>query len=153
MPSLFFVLGSAAGAVIAWYVARGELSRGAVAAITGVVCCMLGITTSASHGTTGLVTEAGLGLLGAAAPLTLCTNRLNRSLDQSQVFAAVRRLVLTLAVALVYGISCATVGFVSSESVRLFFSASGTGEEPVDHPIPAPWSPAGAFGPAVTGCL
>jgi hypothetical protein len=153
VPSISFVFGSAAGTAVAWFLTRGERSRLTVAVITGAVCGLLGIATSAIQGTAGLAAEAELGLLGAAAPLTLCMTPLNRRLADSEISSIVRHLAATLSVALVYGISCATVGFVSTESVRLFISAGGTEERPVDYPITTLRSPPGTPNSSVFGRL
>jgi hypothetical protein len=98
--SLFFAFGSAVGAALAWFVGRREPSRSTVFALTGIACGLLGVLTSASGGTT------------AGIP------------------SAVRHFSATLALAVVYGIGCATVGFVSVASVRHSFV-----EESVDKPV------------------
>jgi hypothetical protein len=118
MGSLFFVCGSAAGAALAWLVGRRDRSRSTVAALNGVSCGLLGMVMSISGGTTAPVTEAGLGLLGAAAPLTLCMTLMSPVATSAGVFSAVRHLTATLALALVCGIGCATVGFVLVPGVR-----------------------------------
>jgi len=110
--SLFFAFGSAVGAVAAWFIARRERSRLTVAAVTGVTCCLLGIVTSTIQRGTGLVPEAGLGLFGAAAPLTLCLRPTSLIGARSEIFSTVRRRAITLGVTLAYGICCASVGFM-----------------------------------------
>jgi hypothetical protein len=118
MGSLFFVLGSAVGAALAWFVGCRERSRSTIAALNGVAGGLLGILMSASWGTMTPATEAGLGLLGTAAPLTLCMTALSPVGRSGRISSAVRHLAARLALALVCGISCATLGFVSVESLR-----------------------------------
>jgi hypothetical protein len=72
MGLLFFAFGSGVGAALAWFVGRREPSRSTVFAFNGIACGLLGVLASASKGTTTPAIEAGLGLLGTAAPLTLC---------------------------------------------------------------------------------
>jgi MFS family permease len=103
MRSLFFAFGSAVGAALAWFVGRREPSRSTVFALTGIACGLLGVSTSASEGTT-----AGIA-------------------------SAVRHFSATFAIALVYGIGCATVGFVSVASMRRIF-----GKESLDKPVRYP---------------
>ena len=112
MGSLFFVCGSAAGAALAWLFGRRDRRRSTVAALNGVSCGLLGMVMSISGGTPAPVTEAALGLVGAAAPLTLCMTLVSPVATSAGVFSAVRRLTATLALALVFGIGCATMGFV-----------------------------------------
>jgi hypothetical protein len=134
MGSLFFVFGSAVGAAVAWFAGRRECSRSTVAALNGVAGGLLGILTSASGGTMAPATAAGLGLLGTAAPLTLCVTPLGPVATSAGISSAVRRLAATLALALVCGISCATLGFVSVESVHQM-SDKEDGSKPVGYPI------------------
>jgi hypothetical protein len=118
MGPLFFTLGSAVGAALAWFVGRRERNRSTIVALNGITCGLLGVLTSASGGTTAPAIEAGLGLLGTAAPLTLCMTPLRAVATRTGILSAVRHLAPTLALALVCGISCATLGFVSVESVH-----------------------------------
>jgi hypothetical protein len=115
---LFFVMGSAFGAVFAWFVSCREPSLSTVVVLNGVVGGLLGIVMSASWGTTTPATEAGLGLLSTAAPLTLCITPVGLAGTSGRITSAVRRLAARLGIALICGISCATLGFVSVESVR-----------------------------------
>jgi hypothetical protein len=118
MGELLFVCGSVVGAALAWLVSRGDRSRSMAGALTGVSCGLLGALTSMSGGTMAPMTEAGFGLLGAAAPLTLCVTSVNPATTTMGVSIAVRRYSAALVLALVYGIGCATVGFVSMTGVR-----------------------------------
>jgi peptidoglycan/LPS O-acetylase OafA/YrhL len=118
MGTLLFVFGSAAGAVLAWFVGRREPSRATVAAINGVVGFLLGMVLSASYETATPATEAAIGLLGNAVPLTLCMGPLDPTASSSRICFAVGRMAGGLALALVCGLSCATLGFVAVEAVR-----------------------------------
>jgi hypothetical protein len=152
MGSLFFDFGSAVGAALAWFVGRRERARSTVATLNGVACGLLGILTSASGGTMAPATEAGLGLLGTAAPLTLCMTPLSPVATSAGISSAVRHLAATLALALVYGISCATLGFVSVESVR-HISGKENGGKPVDYPIMMSLKPSCTPSAAFPRCL
>jgi hypothetical protein len=118
MGELFFVCGSVVGAALAWLVGRGDRSRSTAVTLTGVSCGLLGALTSLSGGTMAPMTQAGFGLLGAAAPLTLCMASLGTGGTSARIPSAVRGLAARLALALVCGISSATLGFVSVESLR-----------------------------------
>jgi hypothetical protein len=133
MGPLFFVCGSAAGAALAWLFSRRDRSRTTVAALNGVSCGLLGMVMSTSGGTAAPVTEAALGLLGAAAPLTLCMTLMSPVATSAGMFSAVRRLTATLALALVFGIGCATMGFVLVPGVW-HISRKDEGRA-TDHPI------------------
>ena len=121
MGLLFFAFGSGVGAALAWFVGRREPSRSTVLAFNGIACGLLGVLASASKGTTTPAIEAGLGLLSTAAPLTLCMRPFRAVASRAGIACAVRHLAATLALALVYGITCATLGFVSVVSVRHVF--------------------------------
>jgi hypothetical protein len=118
MGELFFVCGSVVGAALAWLIGRGDRSRSMAAALTGVSCGLLGVLTSIGGGTMAPMTQAGFGLLGTAAPLTLCVTAVNRASTTAGISAAVRRYSATLAVSLVYGICCAGIGFALAYGVK-----------------------------------
>lgn len=151
MSSLFFVFGSALGAVLSWFVSCKERRRSTVAALNGVAAGLLGILMSASGGTMAPVTEAGLGLLSTAAPLTLCMTPLRPVATGAEFFPAVGRLAATLALALVYGISCATVGFMSAESVR-DISSKENDRKAADYLIRVSLEPSETPSAALDGC-
>jgi hypothetical protein len=147
MGELFFVCGSVVGAALAWLIGRGDRSRSMAGALTGVSCGLLGVLTSMSGGTIAPMTQAGFGLLGAAAPLTLCVTSVNAAATNAGVSSAVRRYSAALVLALVYGISCATVGFVSVTGAR-HLSHKGDVGQAADHSILSPTysgTPAAAF--------
>lgn len=133
MGAFFFVCGSAVGAVCAWLVGRREMSRPLAAAYTGVVCGLLGMLLASSRGAMAPAAEAGLGFLGAAAPLTLCTT----AGPVVTTSAAVWQRSLTLALALAYGISCAAMGFAVVYSIRYPPHTAYLGEA-ANHRL-APW--------------
>jgi hypothetical protein len=118
MGELFFVCGSVVGAALARLVGRTDRSRSMAGALTGVWCGLLGALTSMSGGTMAPMTQAGFGLLGAAAPLTLCVASVNPASTTGGSSSAVRRYSATLVLALVYGIGCATVGFALAYGVK-----------------------------------
>jgi hypothetical protein len=123
-----FAFGSALGAVVAWFVGRHEPDRATVFAFSGIVSGLLGALTTASWRSTAPAIEVGLGLLGTAAPLTLCLTRLPATASRGGAAAALRRFVATLALALVFGIACATIGFVSVVGVRHLSEKMNLGE-------------------------
>ncbi|MGH3556125.1 hypothetical protein [Mycobacterium sp.] len=125
---MFFGFGSAVGAALAWLVGRNEPSRSTVVALNGTACGLLGVLTSASGHTTASAVEAGLGLLGTAAPLTLCMTPLRPIATCAAIPSAMRYLAATLALALVYGIGCATLGFVFMEGVRHISGKENSGK-------------------------
>ncbi len=152
MGSLVFVCGSAAGAALAWLIGRRDRSRSTIAALCGVSCGLLGMLISASGGTVAPATEAGMGFLGTVAPLTLCTATLNPVATSAEISSAVRYFTATLALALVYGIGCATLGFVSVQGLRHVSREDEEGKA-ADYPImlsPKHSSPLRAVSP---GCL
>lgn len=59
-------------------------------------------------GMTASAIEAGLGLLGTAALVTLCMTPLSAVASRAAIPFAVRHLAATLVLALVYGIGCVT---------------------------------------------
>lgn len=118
MELLLFGVGCAVGAVLAWFVGRREPSRPAVLALSGAACGLLGILTSARWDTRAPAIEFGLGLVGTAGPLTLCMLPWRTVVSRMEIASAGRDLAGALALALVWGISCATVGVVSVQSVR-----------------------------------
>jgi hypothetical protein len=118
MESLFFAFGSALGAALAWLVGRREPSRSTVVAVNGIAGGLLGALTLLGGRSTSLAIEAGLGLFGTVAPLTLCMTPLRAVESRTGVASVVRHFAATLALALVCGISCAILGFVSVASVH-----------------------------------
>lgn len=118
MGSLLFAFGSAAGAALAWLVSRIQPRPSTGLALNGIASVLLGALMSASGISNAAVTDAGLGLLSTAAPLTLCMTRLCAAAGPAGIAAVVRHLAAMLALALASGISCATLGFVAVESVR-----------------------------------
>jgi len=142
MGSLCFVLGSAFGAVLAWFVGCRERSGSMVAAFNGVAGGLLGIVMSASWDTMTPATEAGVGLLGTAAPLTLCMTPLSPAATSARISSAVRNLAARLALALVFGISCTTLGFISVESLRYIGVKENEGKA-ADYPIKISAKPSG----------
>jgi hypothetical protein len=118
MGELFFVFGSVVGAALAWLVVRGDRSRSMAATLTGVSCGLLGALTSMSGDTMAPVTQAGFGLLSAAAPLTLCVTSVKPAATTAGIASAAGRYGVTLLLALLYGTACVTVGFVSVTAVR-----------------------------------
>jgi hypothetical protein len=135
MGSLCFVLGSAFGAVLAWFVSCRERSRSTVAAVNGVAGGLLGILMSASWDTMTPATEAGLGFLGTAAPLTLCMTPLGSAATSARISSAVRDFAARLALALICGVSCATLGFISVESLRYIGVKENEGEAAEEYPV------------------
>ena len=136
MGELFFVCGSVVGAALAWLVGRGDRSRSVAAALTGVSCGLLGVVTSIGGGTMAPMTQAAFGLLGAAGPLTLGVASVNPAATTAGISSAVCRYSVTLLLALVYGIGCATAGFVSVGGVRQLSHNVNAGE--ADHSILSP---------------
>jgi hypothetical protein len=122
MGPLFFGFGSALGAVLAWFVGDREPSRSTVVAFNGIACGLLGALTTVSWFATSPVIEGGLGLFGTAAPLTLCMTPLRAFANRAAIASAVRHVAATLALALVYGITCAALGFVSVVSAHQIFT-------------------------------
>ncbi len=116
MGALSFVCGSAAGAVLAWFAGRREPSRSLVAAYTGLSCALLGMLMGSSRGAMTPMIQATFGLLGAATPLTLCA----RFDDETGAYTVttVRRLAVTLTLALACGIGCAAMGFAFVYGIR-----------------------------------
>lgn len=114
MGAFSFVCGSAVGAVCAWLASRHDMSRALAAAYTGVSCGLLGMMLAASHGMVAPLAEAGVGFFSAAAPLTLCTT----AGPVAKLSTAVRRISLTLAVTLAYGVGCAALGFAVVYGIR-----------------------------------
>jgi hypothetical protein len=115
MGEMFFVCGSIVGAALVWLIGRGERRRSTAGALTGVSCGLLGVLTAMSGGTMTPMTQAGVGLLSAAAPLTLCVAPENAA---AVTFSAVGRYGAALVLALAYGIGCATVGFALAYAVK-----------------------------------
>jgi hypothetical protein len=118
MGELFFVCGSVVGAALAWLVGRGNRSRSTAAALTGVSCGLLGVLTAIGGGTMAPMTQAGFGLLGAAAPLTLCVASGKSGATTAEISSTIRRYSATLVVALLFGIGCATAGFALAYGVK-----------------------------------
>lgn len=118
MNPLLFASGSVAGAALAWFVDRGGVSRSALLALNGIACGMFGAVASASGGADTPAVEAGFGILGTAAPLTLCLTRSRAAAGRTGIPFAIRHFAAALALALVSGTGCATVGFVAVEGVR-----------------------------------
>ncbi|UMB70705.1 hypothetical protein [Mycobacterium paraterrae] len=133
MGASLFVWGSAAGAGCAWLAGRRDMSPSLAAAYTGVVCGLLGVLLAASRGATAPMAEAAFGFLGAAAPLTLCTT-LGPVVKTS---AAVRRMSLTLALAVAYGISCTALGFAVVYGIRHPPHTAYVGETANRRPVPS----------------
>lgn len=135
MGSLFFALGSAVGAAVAWLVVRGQPHWSTGFALNGIACGLFGALMSATRDTNVPdIIEAGFGLLSTAAPLTLCMTGSRVVGGRARISAAGRQLAATLALALVSGVSCATVGFVSVEGVRQISIKEST-VKPVGYPI------------------
>lgn len=118
MGSMLFIVGSAVGAALALFVSRRQPSRSTVVVLNGVAGGLLGILISASMGSTAPAVEAGLGFLGTAAPLTLCMTSLRPLATTVGISSPVRHVAATLALSLIYGISCAASGFMLAEGVR-----------------------------------
>ena len=119
MGSLFFAFGSTVGAAVAWLVVRSHPRWSTGFALNGIACGLLGALLSATRDTNApAIVEAGFGLLTTAAPLTLCMTGARVLGDDAGIFSTGRHLAATLALALVSGVSCATVGFMSVEGVR-----------------------------------
>jgi hypothetical protein len=134
LGSLLFALGSALGAALAWLAGLGRPSRSTGFALNGIACGLLGALTWASRGTNSPAIQVGFGLLTTAAPLTLCVTQLRAVPTLGGMSSVVRRFAATLALALVSGISCATLGFVSVESVSEIRIKENEGK-PIDNPI------------------
>lgn len=133
MGSLSFAFGSAMGAALAWLVVRREPSRSTVVTLNGVACGLLGLFTSACGGTTTPVARVEIAFLGTAAPLTLCMSPLRAIARRGAIPSMLRQFAITLAAALVSGVSCAILGFVTIEGVRQI-SAREQGVEPLGFP-------------------
>jgi hypothetical protein len=125
MNQTLLIGGSVAGAFLAGFVARAEPGRAFVAALTGLTSGLLGILVWAGGGTTTPLTQAGTGLVSALAPLTLCTVALDGPAAGRGVIAGIRQFGTTLAVSLIYGIGCASVGFASVGLIRHIFHGGG----------------------------
>jgi hypothetical protein len=132
VESLIFASGSAAGAALAWFVDRGEPSRSAVLALNAIACGLFGALAAAGMGRNVPAIAAGFGFFGTAAPLTLCLTRSGAGISK-----AIRHLAATLVLALVSGISCATIGFVSVHGVRQI-SRKENKDIPVGCPLTVP---------------
>jgi hypothetical protein len=130
MGALFFVVGSVGGAVVAWFIGRRERNRSTPAAINGVAAGLLGLVLSASYEAVTPATEAVVGLLGTAVPLTLCMSPSGPTATSARISAAIRRLAGSLALTLVCGISCAALGFVSVEAMRYVGIKESEGKAP-----------------------
>lgn len=113
MGVLYFACGSAAGAALAYLVDRCDRGRSVIAALCGLSCGLLGVVLAMSSEAATPVTETCLGLLGTVAPLTLCVPSVRPAATNADLLFATRRFAATLLLALVYGIGCATIGFVS----------------------------------------
>lgn len=135
MGSLLFVVGSALGAVVAWIANRRVRSRSTIAALNGVVGGLIGMLTSVGAGMAAPAVEVGLGLLTAAAPLTLCIAPVGAG---ASIVSGLRRLTVTLALSLAYGTGCAAVGFVVVHGVRYVCYEQSKGKAAPD---PGPVSP------------
>jgi len=118
MGELVFICGSVVGAALALLVSCGDRSRSTAAALTGVSCGLFGVLTAMTGGTITPMTQAGFGLLGAAAPLTLCLTSTNPAPTSAGIWSVARRYSATLALVLLYGTGCATAGFVSVTGLR-----------------------------------
>ena len=134
MGPLLFAFGSALGAALAWFAGLDRRSRSTGFALNGIACGLLGALTWLSRGTNVAAAEFGYGLLGTAAPLTLCLTNLRAVAGLSEMSAVVRRFAGTLALAMVSGISCATLGFVSMEGASQISTKVNEGKS-VDDPI------------------
>ena len=145
MGSLCFVVGSALGAGLAWFVGCRQRSRTTVAAFNGVAGGLLGMMMSATWDAMTPATEAGLGLLGTAAPLTLCMTPLSPAATGARISSMVRDLTARLALALIFGISCTTLGFISVESLRYVGVKENEGKA-ADYPIMMSPEPSGEPG-------
>lgn len=132
MGALFFVCGSATGAALAWFVGQRERSRPLIAAFNGVSCGLLGIVTALDGGTMAPMAQAGFGFLSAAAPLTLCTSIEPLATSAGVAASIVRGFSATLGLALVYGIGCAALGFVSAAGVWHVAHGHSVGEAAAD---------------------
>lgn len=128
MGPLLFAFGSALGAVVAWLVGRHEPDRATVFAFNGIACGLLGALTTASWRSSAPAIEVGLGLLGTVAPLTLCMIGLPPVASRARVVPALRHFATTVALALVFGMACATIGFVSVVGVRHLSAKMNVGE-------------------------
>ena len=115
---------------MAWFVGCREQNRSTAAAINGVAAGLLGLVLSASYEAVTPVTEAVVGLLGTAVPLTLCMSPSDPTAASVRISAAVRRLAGRLALTLVCGISCAALGFVSVEAMRYVGIKESEGKVP-----------------------
>src|SRR5947209_6862531 len=146
MGALFFVVGSVGGAVVAWFIGCRERNRSTAAAINGVAAGLLGLVLSASYEAVTPATEAVVGLLGTAVPLTLCVSPSDPTAPRARISAAVRRLAGRLALALVCGISCAALGFVSVEAMR-YVGIKESEDKVPGKPIVTSPMPAGEPGP------
>jgi hypothetical protein len=131
---LLFAFGSALGAALAWFAGLDRRSRSTGFALNGIACGLLGALTWLSRGTHVPAAEVGYGLLSTAAPLTLCVTDLRAVAGLAEMSAVVRRFAATLALALVSGISCATLGFVSMEGASQISTKVNEGKS-ADHPI------------------
>jgi hypothetical protein len=118
MGELCFVGGSVLGAALAWLIGRSDRSRWTAATLTGVSCGLLGALASISGGTMAPMAQAGIGLLSAAAPLTLCVISVNTAAATKSTSFAIGRYSATLVLVLVYGTGCATAGFVAAAGLR-----------------------------------
>lgn len=151
MGSLLFAFGSAVGAAVAWLVVRGHPHWSTGFALNGIACGLLGALLSATRDTNvPAIIEAGFGLLTTAAPLTLCMSGSRAPAGHAGAFSAGRNLAATLALALVSGVSCATVGFMLVESVRQISVKEST-VKPSGDPIILSLRPFHAPSPALRG--
>jgi hypothetical protein len=118
VDTLYFACGSAAGAALAGLVGRRDRGRLVIAALSGLSCGLLGIVLAMSNKAAAPATETCLGLLSTAVPLTLCVPSVRPAATNTDLLLATWRFATTLLLAIVYGISCATVGFVSVPAAR-----------------------------------
>jgi hypothetical protein len=134
MGSLFYVFGSAVGAALTWLVKRRNPSGSVVLMLSGTACGLLGVVMSAVRDTAAPQIEAGLGLFGTAAPLTLCMAPVQGIAGRAAIPSVARRFAATLALALLCGTACSVFGFVAAQSVRHFSSKENLSPS-VHHPI------------------
>ncbi|MEB3980342.1 endo-1,3-alpha-glucanase family glycosylhydrolase [Mycobacterium sp. 663a-19] len=146
MGALLFVLGSAAGAVLAWLASRGRLSRSAGFALSGVVsaaaCGLLSGLASASDDANGAAIGTYVGFLGTAAPLAFCITQLCVAASPTG-FSSVLGHGAALGLALALGTTYATAGVVSWHGVHTVHAL------PSQPMAVAPYSPAGLKLPGV----
>jgi hypothetical protein len=103
--------GAAAGAAIAFAMLRGKRSRFALATFSALVCVGAGVLTMVELRWSHVPVLWAVGLIGAAAPITLALTPPPDITTVSDAMRYLRRAAAALTIHVVYGIGFATLGF------------------------------------------